>query len=330
VPALEALARALASRLSRTGRRVEAWAERSAGSVRVANHRGVFAGYEVTLAGIGAVVETLGAGGAPPCRVHFSGAGLPTLQDVERLVDEADRRLDPPVLAPTRRLPARMPVCFAPRAAATLLRPIRAALTGREAWLGGSPLRGRIGERVFDERFSLSDDPLAPDRPGSRPLDDEGVVSRRIGLVERGRLMQFLADLETGARAGVPSTGHGWRTAGYGGGLAPRVGSTNLRVTPGIEGRATLRTMMGQGLLVEDLEWAGGPNPGSGDFALPAPWTYLVETGSIRGRLENVVLTGNAFTLLQRLGAVGSDAEWIGGLCTPTLLIDGVAVGGDR
>lgn len=322
VPALEALARALLHRLRQTGRRIEVWAERAVGLVQVGSTRGVQAGYETTLAGIGAVVESIGAGSAPPCRVHTAATDLPSLPDVEALVSEVNRRLAPRILEPARPLPATMATCLSPRAAATFLRPLRAALTGREALLGSSPLRGKLGERVFDERLSIVDDPLAPWRPGSRPIDDDGVISRRLPLIERGRLVGFLVDLEVGARANVPSTGHGWRLPA----AAPRVGFTNLRVAPGIEGLATLLTMMGRGLLIEDLEWSGGPNPLSGSLSLRAPWCYLVEGGVVQGRLEGVTLTGNAFKALSQLAAVGNDATWIGACCLPSLLLEGLTV----
>lgn len=322
VPALDGLARALFERLQRTHRRVEVWAERSIGSVRLGNTRGVLTGYDVSLAGTGVVVESIGAGYAPPCRVYQSGVGLPELVELEELVNEVDRRLDPPLLQERCRVGMALPVCFSPRAVAALLVPLRVALSGREALFGDSPLRGRLGERVFDPKLSVADDPLAPGRPGSRPVDDDGVVGRLISVIERGRIVAFLADLESGSRAGIPSTGHAWRTVGSG----SRVGFTNMRVTPGVETRATLLTMMGRGLLVEDLEWRAGPNPIRGTFHLPAPWTYLVENGAVRGRLEGIRLAGNVYDLLTRIGAIGSDLTWIGAVGAPSILLEGVSV----
>jgi predicted Zn-dependent protease len=81
---------------------------------------------------------------------------------------------------------------------------------------------------------------------------------------------------------------------------------------PGTENRPTLLTMMGKGILIEELEWCAGPNPISGTIALRAPWAYLVESGTIKGRLEGVVLSGNVFEALRELGGVGNDAAWIG------------------
>ena len=321
---LNAMARLLLDRLQRSNRRVECWAERSVGSVRVGNTRGVMMGYRVSLAGVGAVVESIGVGSAPPCRVFTSASTLPTLPEIEALVGEVERRLLPPIVTPAG-LEPRMPVCLAPRAVVTFLRPLRAALTGLQALRGDSPLRGKLGESLFDPRLTLLDDPLAPGRPGSRPIDDDGVVSRSLPLIDRGRVAGFLADLSEGARAGVPSTGHGWRTAH----ASSRVGVTNLRMLPGTENRPTLLTMMGKGILIEELEWCAGPNPISGSIALRAPWAYLVEGGTIKGRLEGVVLSGNVFEALQELGGVGNDASWIGAVSVPTLLLREMPVRGE-
>jgi PmbA protein len=320
------MARLLLDRLQRSDRRVECWAERSVGSVRVGNTRGVMTGYRVTLAGVGAVVESIGVGSAPPCRVFTSGSALPTLPEIEGLVAEVGRRLLPSIATPATGLAPRLPICLAPRAVVTFLRPLRAALTGLQALRGDSPLRGKLGEQLFDPRLTLLDDPLAPGRPGSRPIDDDGVVSRCLPLIDRGRVAGFLADLSEGARAGVPSTGHGWRTAH----ASSRVGVTNLRMLPGTENRPTLLTMMGKGILIEELEWCAGPNPISGTIALRAPWAYLVESGTIKGRLEGVVLSGNVFEALRELGGVGNDAAWIGASCMPSLLLKEMPVSGER
>ncbi len=319
---LRGLARALYERLVRTNRRVEVWAERSTGMVQVANTRSVLSGYEVTLAGVGAVVESIGAESAPPCRVYASGVSLPTLQDVELLVAEVDRRLDPPIVGSAPSL-SDVPVCLAPRAVAMLLRPLRAALTGYEALLGRSPLRGCMGDLVFDEKLSLTDDPLAPGRPGSRPVDDDGVVSRRLPLIERGRLTGVASDLLVGSRAQVPSTGHAWRLPN----AAPRVGLTNVRMEPGADGRDTLLAAMGRGLFIEDLEWGAGANALAGTIRLRAPWAYLVEGGTVRGRLEGVVLSGNVFEALNNIRAIGGDPTWIGAQELPTMIVEGLMAG---
>jgi PmbA protein len=218
-----------------------------------------------------------------------------------------------------------MPVCLAPRAVATFLRPLRAALTGYAALLGSSPLRGRLHHKMFDEAITVADDPLAPGRPGSRPVDDDGVASRRVSLVSAGYVTGSISDLQLGARAGVPSTGHAWRAPG----TAPRVGFTNLRIAPGSAGPKQLLEGMGTGLWIADLDWGPGPNGLSGALSLKAPWAYLVLGGAVVGRLEGVVISGNVFDALAHDVVVGNDATWIGAQCLPSLVVR-LAVSGER
>src|SRR5437016_4007789 len=165
--------------------------------------------YQADLVGLGAVVEPAAGEAAPPFRVHVAGTALPTHLEIEALVAEVDRRLSaPPADAAPPAGTAK--VCFRPRAVATLLRPLRAALQGRAFFAGASPLSGKLDQPVLDERLTLTDDPLAPGRPGSRPVDDEGVPARRNVLIDHGRLAGAIADLTVGASFGVPSTGHSW------------------------------------------------------------------------------------------------------------------------
>jgi PmbA protein len=72
-----------------------------------------------------------------------------------------------------------------------------------------SYLSGRLGERRFDEKVSISDDALDP-RGLPKPFDFEGVPKQRVPLVENGVLRGVAWDLASAARAtnGQGSTGH--------------------------------------------------------------------------------------------------------------------------
>ena len=72
-----------------------------------------------------------------------------------------------------------------------------------------SYLCGRLGEQAFDEKISISDDPLmAEGLP--KQFDFEGVPKRRVDLVEDGVLKSVVWDSTSAARAGGSerSTGH--------------------------------------------------------------------------------------------------------------------------
>ena len=310
---LLALARALADRLRGPGRRIGVWAERSAGMVRVMNTRGVTVEYRTTLAGAGLAVATDATAFDAPLRLWRAGTGLPSLPELEALAAEAERWLRvPPVSAwsPGRRQRA----WLGPRAVRTVLRPVLQRLTG-EVWLERAD-----SSPPLDPRLTLLDDPLAPGRPGSRPICDDGVPTRTLTLIDRGRPVQGIVDLVTGARHGVPATGHGLRRI-LG---APRPSFSNLRLLPGTAGEAELAAAVGDGLLVLALDWGPVPNPSSGGFRARAPWTFLVRHGEIAGRLVGAVLSGRADELLAGVGAIGRDAEWLGAAALPSLVVEGL------
>lgn len=307
------LAGGLMDRLQRRGRRVEVWAERSAGSVEVANTRGVSVSYEVTLAGIGAAVRDDRTRAL--CRVHLAQVGAPGLSEVESIVRETEFRLGFPVLEDGRVGPAAR-VWFRPRAVRALVAPLLARLAG-QTWI-----EGRHQWPTLDRRLTLIDDPLADGRPASRPISDDGVVARRVTLIEAGVARAGILDLRLASSTRLPATGHG-QQRGY---AAPRVGFSNLVMLPGPTPVDLLAAEVGDGLLVADLAPGSAPNPAAGVFRVEAPWTYLVEKGQVVGRLDGAVLSGDVFALLNRVVAVGAEQDWIGSWRLPSLVLDGVVV----
>src|SRR4029077_9578975 len=143
---------------------------------------------------------------------QFVGIGLPEAGDLDALVQSIKTRLE---LALTVAPPPNgsLPVVFTPMGLSAILLPLEEALSGKTLVQGISPLQGKIGESVFGQVLSITDDPTLAGRPASYPFDDEGVPSTRLPLIERGIPRNFVHDLETAARlgGGARSTGHGHR-----------------------------------------------------------------------------------------------------------------------
>ena len=159
--------------------------------------------------------------------------------------------------------------------------------------------------------------------PASSPSDDEGVPSRRLPLVENGKVGTFLYDLQTAGLAGVQSTGSGER------GLGSLPGPSSGVLLVG-EGGMTLDQMIADtrdGLIVEALLGAGQGNVLGGDFNANVLLGYKVENGNVVGRVKNTMISGNAYKALNNLLAIGSEGRWVrGGLFAPAIALEGVAV----
>jgi PmbA protein len=218
---------------------------------------------------------------------------------------------------------------FTPAGLSPILLPLEQGLSGKAVLQGVSPLAGKLGERVFDERFTLTDDPLAPGRTSSRPFDDEGVPSRVTPLVHGGVVQRFVYDLETAARAKQASSGNGSRGIFS----KPKIAYSNLVVgerdtarndSPGLGGG--LIDPIEDGLLIDDLIGVGQGNVIGGAFSHPVALAYRVQRGEITGRVKDAAVAGNVYDLLKRIGGFGSDGRWLGSRWTPSVLLEGVSV----
>jgi len=313
--------RTLTDRLRKGDRSITVHVERSVGSVQVGNTRGVDTEYQVTLVGLD--IEVVSPSGDGRVRVvgHLAGADLPGQAALEALVADLEQRLAWAVKsAPAPATTA--PVLLLPDAVRTFLAPVQQALVGKAFMLGTSPLAESVGEQLMHPSLFLTDDPLRDGQPGSRPVDDEGVPSFRAPLIEGGVVRRCIYDLETGALAGRPSTGHGRRST-FG---KAQPAFSNLVVQAGEHDLDALLAAMGDGLLVDAVAGGTGGSSRSGTFTHPVVLGFRVEGGEVTGRVEGVVVAGNVFEALGSIGGIGRDARWIGSSLLPPLLLQGVTV----
>lgn len=217
-----------------------------------------------------------------------------------------------------------VPVVFNFHGVAQVIEPSLAiAVNGKTVLQGASPLGDKLGQKVFDERLTVWDDPTVSDCAGSRICDDEGVPSQRTPLVERGVVRQFLYDLQTAALAGARSTGSASRAMGS----LPTPSPSVMVIEPGDTPYQDLIADMKEGLLIEDLLGAGQSNVVGGDFSGNILLGYKIEKGRVIGRVKNTVVAGNIYQVLREGIVLSRERRWVGGaLLTPAISCRGVSV----
>jgi PmbA protein len=321
VDALAKLGGRLASRVRRDGRRVTVHLERSAGSVRIGNTRGVDAGYDASLVALElTVVRT--ADGVMATR-HVAAVDVPDDLVLDALAADIERQLEwARSSASTPTVPGA--ALLMPPAVRGLLAPVLDALVIRGEPSPMSPLVDGLDEPILHPSLTLRDDPWLELRPGSRAIDDDGVTTWPQLLIEEGAVRHCAVDLETGAAVHRPATGHGRRTT-FG---RPHAGFSNLLLAPGEAALAELLAAVGDGLLVERLAGVSGIGR-SGAFHLPVALGYRVQGGEVSGRVEGAVLAGNVFDALGAVGGVGRERQWVGSCFLPALVVEGLSVAGD-
>ena len=201
----------------------------------------------------------------------------------------------------------RMPVLFSPTGALALALPLMEGVNGKNVYTGISPMKGRVGQKLFDSKITVVDDATIDGKFESAPYDDEGVPHRRNVLIEEGVLKGFLYDLKTAAQSGVESTGNGSRRLFS----PPSPASTNLVFKTGDTPLADIIADIDEGLLVEDLLGLGQGNVISGAFSNPLSLAFKIEKGEIVGRVKDVSIAGNIYELLQDVAAISRETQWV-------------------
>jgi PmbA protein len=201
----------------------------------------------------------------------------------------------------------RMPVLFAPDGALVLSLPLMLGINGKNVYTGISPMRGKAGTQLFDEKLHLADDATIDGKFGSAAYDDEGVAHRRNVLIEDGVLRGFLYDLKTAAQSGVSSTGNASRSLFS----PPSPSPTNLVLEPGATPLSDMVEGIEEGLLVDNVLGLGQGNVISGAFSNSVSLAFKIEKGEIVGRVKDVSIAGNIYELLRDIAAVSQESEWV-------------------
>ena len=127
---------------------------------------------------------------------------------------------------------------------------------------GLSVYSGKIGEKVASSLITVVDDPTLPQRRGAYTFDDEGVVSQRTLLVEKGILKSYLYDRLSAFKDGISSTGNGRRESYQ---IKPIPRMSNTLILPGETKPEEIIHSVEKGLLVKKMG-GGQVNTVNGDF----------------------------------------------------------------
>jgi PmbA protein len=217
----------------------------------------------------------------------------------------------------------RMPVLFAPTGALVLGLPLMLGVNGKNVYTGISPIRDKVGDKLFDGKLTLVDDATIDGKFESASHDDEGVAHRRNVLIEKGVLHGFLYDLKTAVQSGVESTGNASR------GLfsPPSPSPTNLILQTGDTPTDDIIAGIDEGLLVDNVLGLGQGNVISGAFSNSLSLAFKIEKGEIVGRVKDVSIAGNIYELLREIAAVSQESEWVyNSFSLPYLLLPDVNV----
>lgn len=216
---------------------------------------------------------------------------------------------------------ARVPVVFDQRMARGLLGHFLGAINGASVARGTTFLKDALESEVFGPGITIVEDPHRPRGARSRPVDAEGLPTRRTKLIDAGRLTTWLLDLRSARQLGLTPTGHAVRGTSSPPGAAP----ANVWMEPGTLGRDALIGEIEQGLYVTDL-FGQGVNGVTGDYSRGCAG-FWIENGEITFPVSEMTIAGNLKEMFRNI-TPADDLELTHGTDAPTLRVDGLTVAG--
>lgn len=160
-----------------------------------------------------------------------------------------------------------------------------------------------LGKVFGNSQLNIVDDGTMPGLRGTYCYDDEGVSARKTYLIREGKLVGRLHSRETAAIMGEAPTGNA-RAISYR--HEPIVRMSNTYIEPGSATFDDMLEGITEGIYVKN--WYGGTTSME-MFTFSGGEAYMIRNGKLAELLKPVVLTGNVFTTLMNIDAVGSDLE---------------------
>ncbi len=199
--------------------------------------------------------------------------------------------------------PGETTVVLTPRAVADIFLTLNLGVNGLYVDERISPLAGKLGETILDERITIRDDGVRSGAYFSAAFDDEGVPMQETTVFENGALRSYLTDRRTSARLDHPATGNGLKAKrlimSKELGKTPSPEITNWVMDGGERSCDELISEVGSGVLVDSIMGIIMANLAAGDFSGNLMYALKIENGKTVGRVKDAMISGNVYKLFR-------------------------------
>jgi PmbA protein len=197
------------------------------------------------------------------------------------------------------------------RTVSRLFSPLISALNGSAIQQKNSFLVDKLGEKVFSEKLTVSDDPFIPSGRGSRLFDGEGLATQKRLVFEKGVVRNYFIDTYYGKKLNMqPTSG----------------GNTNLVFESGDKDIEGLIAIVDKGILVTGFN-GGNSNGSTGDYSFGIEG-FFIENGKIIKPVSEMNITGNMKDLWSGIIETGNDVYRKTSWLMPSILFSNVDFSG--
>ncbi|MFC1746270.1 TldD/PmbA family protein [Candidatus Riflebacteria bacterium] len=243
---------------------------------------------------------------------------LPTAEDMgKQTALQAERILGARTIKSKK-----MSVIFDPDVASFLWMNVFEALNCEEVLNNRSFLIDKIGKPVASPIVTIRDDARLTGGCATVPWDAEGTSTSNKIVIEKGILKNYFYDTYNAGKAGKKTTGNSRRQYN----TLPFIRPTNLYLQRGETDLEEMISSLQEGLFVTFMIGMGVDHV-TGTFSQGAEGIYIRD-GAFAFPVEEFVVSGNMFEMMQGIEMVGTDLEFHGTVSSPSILINEMSVSG--
>ena len=176
---------------------------------------------------------------------------------------------------------------------------------------GNSEFCGKMGMQIASPIVTAVDDGTIPNEWGSTNIDDEGLPTTKLTLIENGILKNYMVDRLNARRMNCAPTGSG-RRQDYT--FAPTSRMRNTYIAPGSDDENEMIASIDRGLYARKMG-GGSVNPATGEFNFSVAEGYLIRNGEIAEPVRGATLIGRGAEILHRIDRVGPRMWMAQGMC---------------
>jgi predicted Zn-dependent protease len=260
------------------------------GAQAIANNKGLFAYNRSTASVLTTTVRTPeGTGSGWAGATHHDWSRIDPSALGVRATNKARQSVNPVAVEP-----GRYTVVFEPTAVGNLVQFIARALNARSADEGRSFFslpggKNKIGQKVVDERVTITSDPFDPDVAAS-PFSGDGLPTQRVVWIENGVVKNLDYDRYWAQKQGRAPTGAG----------------SGIRMSGGTTSLEDLIRSTQRGLLVTRFWYLRPVDQRTILYTgLTRDGTFLIENGKITKPVKNLRFNDSPIFMLNGLEAMG-------------------------
>ena len=196
----------------------------------------------------------------------------------------------------------------------------------------------KLGKKVANPCVTAYDDGTLKDKYGFIQRDDEGTITQKTTLIEKGILKNYMTDKIGSKKTGYAITGSA-RRENYK--YPPTSRMRNTFIAPGNCSLEEMIKDVDYGLFAENLG-GGSVTPGTGAYNFTVGSGRLIKKGKLDKYVKGASLIGNGLDTLSKIIKVGTDLKLAPGHCgsisgwvpvtvgQPPILVSAITVGGTK